>query len=808
MGIDIHVLNLLVATDAIHKRSFGRTLLLGRQGFHIATPLGRVQAESILRTCDPTARLDDIQPPGQPWAEGLFRWLGSTDISAIDASGFEGADIIHDLNRPIPGDLCGVFDTIFDGGTIEHIFDFPSVVRNVRALLAPGGVFISVSGANNQLGHGLYQFSPELMWRTFGSENGFSVEAMYLMPQGGVPLLEEAPDPRVVGHRIETGCTASPTYICLVARRTEGDDGELTVYQSDYARAWNAAATPLPQHAPSVDGSNDLFSANALLGVWSELKSAVANCLESSRQAHPFMDKFSRDVGHDRHRISNFIQSSQTAFEKSFFGTTGVRDAIPLLTHKIWLTAPRGGSLPAQDFIDNYLESVRTLPSDLVHFFWTNSDLVWRQLRSAAGGRVCVMSISLFQNDPLFVTVASLVESQKFVLAADVLKILILYRFGGIYSDLGVLFDEAVVHLVRAAEYSLFLGDNLFFQTSFLACAPRSDLMALFLGVLNCAASFDRSFALDSPTVSAIDEVQIFAGPGLTACAMLFLAPGTPIVTLSPQSRHIQWRAQQSWYGRTPKYGNVLVEQSPPTIIQLQDFDRADALYASNVRIYGNMPMLRAQLRVLLLAQPFFMRHPTRFCRAFYRHGSDKAHAWHNYGHIYNYILGPLTGNVRSILEVGIGSNNLDVPSNMGAVGVPGASLRAWRELFPSAQITGADIDRRVLFVEPGIQTCFVDQTDAATVRQLFADRGDRPFDLIIDDGLHTFEANRSLLEGAYPHLAEDGWYIVEDVPYSDICAWEGFLAAAGFNAALLRLPHPTNTRDNCLVFIRGRGTP
>jgi hypothetical protein len=753
MGIDIHVLNFLVATDAIHKRSFGRTLLLGRQGFHIATLQDRAQAESILRVCDSKARVDDIQPPGQPWAEGLFQWLGSTVVNAMDASDFEGADIIHDLNQRIPDHLGGTFDTIFDGGTIEHIFDFPLVVQNVRAMLAPGGVFISVSGANNQLGHGLYQFSPELMWRTFSAENGFSVEGMYLMPQGGVPTLEEARDPRVVGHRIETGCTASPTYLCLVARRTQSDYGALAVYQSDYAKAWHHNARP-STHVHSVDNcSNDLFSANALLGVWSELKLAVANSLEDSRHEHTFIEKFFRDVGQNRQHLLSFIQRSQAAFETSFFGAMRPRDAVPPFTHKIWLTAPNGGCLPPADFIDNYLASIMTLPTDLVHFFWTNSDLVRRQLRSAAGSSVCVMDISLFQTDSLFVTVVSLLEKHKFVLAADVLKILILYRFGGIYSDLGILFHAPLVHLVRAAEYSFFLGDNLFFQTNFIACAPRSDLMAMFLAILSCPASFDRSFALESPTVSAIDEVQIFAGPGLTVCTMLFLAPDTPIVTLSSKSGHIQWRAQQSWYGHTPKFGNVLVTQSPPTIIQLEDFDRGDALCASHMRIYGNMPTLRAQLRALLLAQPFFMRHSTRFCHAFYRRGSDKAQGWHNYGYVYNYIFGPLANNVRSILEVGIGSNNPDVPSNMGKAGVPGASLRAWRELFPSAQITGADIDRGVLFLEPGIRTFFVDQTDAATVRQLFGDLGGHRFDLIIDDGLHTFEANRTFLEGAYPHL-------------------------------------------------------
>ena len=195
MGVDVHVLNFLAATQPIHKRSLGRTLMLGRQGFHIPAP-SRDMAQSILRAQDGVASLDEIQPPGEPWAEGLFRYLGSTTISILDASPFEGADIIHDLNLPVPEHLHGAFDAIFDGGTIEHIFDIPAVFRNVRAMLAPGGLFLSINAANNQLGHGLYQFSPELMWRAFGPENGFVVEAMYLAPLGATPSLTEAPDPQ------------------------------------------------------------------------------------------------------------------------------------------------------------------------------------------------------------------------------------------------------------------------------------------------------------------------------------------------------------------------------------------------------------------------------------------------------------------------------------------------------------------------------------------------------------------------------------------------------------------------------------
>ncbi len=157
----------------------------------------------------------------------------------MDASPFEGADIVHDLNLPVPTSCHDSFDTIFDGGTIEHIFNIPAVMQNVSSMLTVGGLFISVNAANNHLGHGFYQFSPELMWTILGPAYGFSMEAMYLAPLGAIPELIEAPDPRVVGRRTEIGMTSERTYLCLVARKIETNTSGFAGQQSDYSRLWS-----------------------------------------------------------------------------------------------------------------------------------------------------------------------------------------------------------------------------------------------------------------------------------------------------------------------------------------------------------------------------------------------------------------------------------------------------------------------------------------------------------------------------------------------------------------------------------------
>ena len=65
------------------------------------------------------------------------------------------------MNTPIYGSLKNRFSALLDAGTIEHVFNFPQAIRNCMEMVKVGGHFIQVTVANNFIGHGFYQFSPE-----------------------------------------------------------------------------------------------------------------------------------------------------------------------------------------------------------------------------------------------------------------------------------------------------------------------------------------------------------------------------------------------------------------------------------------------------------------------------------------------------------------------------------------------------------------------------------------------------------------------------------------------------------------------
>jgi len=88
-------------------------------------------------------------------------------------------------------------------------------------------------------------------------------------------------------------------------------------------------------------------------------------------------------------------------------------------------------------------------------------------------------------------------------------------------------------------------------------------------------------------------------------------------------------------------------------------------------------------------------------------YGSDKGgkNNHHNFTHYYSQIFNNKKEKIKNFLEVGLGTNNTDIPSNMGEHGKPLASLRAWRDYFINANIYGADIDKSILKNEERIKT-------------------------------------------------------------------------------------------------------
>ena len=122
----------------------------------------------------------------------------------------------------------------------------------------------------------------------------------------------------------------------------------------------------------------------------------------------------------------------------------------------------------------------------------------------------------------------------------------------------------------------------------------------------------------------------------------------------------------------------------------------------------------------------------------------------HSYLDTYNELFSPIKDKVKSILEIGIQK---------------GESLLMWKDLFPNAEIYGAEINLSALTINPYQDRIIIKQGDAYThpFRELFKDK---KFDIIIDDGSHLIEHMEFFCK-YYPNLLNPGGIlIVEDIAY------------------------------------------
>ncbi|MEL7114711.1 MAG: methyltransferase [Pseudomonadota bacterium] len=117
----------------------GRSVGLGRHSFRIQSPFAKLYERALATHKLPGKRFIYLQEDG--YYETLMRKLGFGEIESMDFSDYEGASILQDLNKPIPDHLEQQFDFIFDGGTIEHVFNVPQALENVFRMLKPGGRF-------------------------------------------------------------------------------------------------------------------------------------------------------------------------------------------------------------------------------------------------------------------------------------------------------------------------------------------------------------------------------------------------------------------------------------------------------------------------------------------------------------------------------------------------------------------------------------------------------------------------------------------------------------------------------------------
>lgn len=253
MGVPIQVARLLL--EESKARPFAGSLLtLGRTSVYVTeAELRRFARRHGVRLADDGGPIGLSHNPelaacGCLGDRSFFRLLGFSEVTSVDASNWEGADRIADLNRSLPEEMRGRFDAVFEAGTIQHVFHLPNVFANLHAVLKPGGRAIhGMAPSHNHVDHGFHQFSPTL-FHDYYAANGWRLESELLCEFTSLWLGSRFRPAGFTVRRYRPGCLDELAYggfrarqlaLFVVASKVEHATADVAPQQGYYRSFWS-----------------------------------------------------------------------------------------------------------------------------------------------------------------------------------------------------------------------------------------------------------------------------------------------------------------------------------------------------------------------------------------------------------------------------------------------------------------------------------------------------------------------------------------------------------------------------------------
>lgn len=239
------------------------------------------------------ARRFGISPTQGSWLEGTkakfcevaLLAMGASTVEALDYSDYEGATVLHDLNKPLPPTLEGSCDLLFDSGSLEHVFNVPEALDSYAKLVRPGGWMVLDMPANGCCGHGFYQFSPELFFQYFEGHRGCRVAAVFCVEDEPLGKWFLVPSPASIRQRVYLhGSKALHIYV-IVQRLEAGSPAPSEPVQFDYDQAWRGDGEAEPTALPKTQSGGWKEMARSLVRRlapiaywrWSVIRNAARN---------------------------------------------------------------------------------------------------------------------------------------------------------------------------------------------------------------------------------------------------------------------------------------------------------------------------------------------------------------------------------------------------------------------------------------------------------------------------------------------------------------------------------------------------
>lgn len=140
----------MILQEHVRNPIKGRVLQVGRQTILLTPAAAMTLIEEVLGRIPREPRylkLDDYSQnvPGHEHFisdKSFFSLFTDAIVEAMDVSGYEHAEVVHDLSYKVPQSLIGRYDFIVNGSCLDNLFDPAEAMRNMSEMTSKNGVII------------------------------------------------------------------------------------------------------------------------------------------------------------------------------------------------------------------------------------------------------------------------------------------------------------------------------------------------------------------------------------------------------------------------------------------------------------------------------------------------------------------------------------------------------------------------------------------------------------------------------------------------------------------------------------------
>lgn len=229
------------------------------------------------------------------------------------------------------------------------------------------------------------------------------------------------------------------------------------------------------------------------------------------------------------------------------------------ITHKVWLTNPESPSPFNKDVLGNLIKTYKAL-SNYRHIFWTNCPEVlsdsFKDI-TPEGIALEVHHVNELSDMPGKRLFETCIKNKLFSKASNIVRLQVLSRFGGLYSDCGWIFDKNITKVIGNFDYVT----NGFFDVS-----AGYSVMFMKKGNNVCKAMLAKIDDLEfmKPYLYSdhiMNVTQLIAPAMLTTVLVALADSNTKLLILYPGEHTYQAMGLHTWFGKNSQFGSITMEE-------------------------------------------------------------------------------------------------------------------------------------------------------------------------------------------------------------------------------------------------------